>query len=626
MPPQPKSPQSKRPGAPKAKGAVRAKSGCYTCRIRRKRCDEQVNNEGSCQTCVRLRLQCLGFGAKRPDWLRESRNVVDLREKIKGFLASQGMIKGHSGAGPRSSEQEPQVLALSSDFVSAKRSPQTPTLSISSTDERPSSTYPLRQGHYSDSTDHIPDSPLDRSEYPGVLLPPYSASSVSLDSASCKTPWPSINYPRPHTSDFSRLYTANIACDADYPHDVSSGYLLTPSIPYNMSLDLNERENASLRWYMANVLRMQYLHADNSLDDIIWKLIHTSDTAREAACLLSNLHRRSTMSGRIDIMEQDVDALQRMHRQIVPFRSPLTEGDALAGLCIISYFLFSGGKGQWQAFLDAACTFSLCTLQQYGGPRRVLLACSESLRFIIKTSMWFDVLASATLVRAPKFLEVIRELFDAPAAYVDGNLIETPEQYSMMSVMGCENHIVLALAEIANLAAWKDDHIRSGNLSVPELVRRGQRIEQILKKPSLGSYETGAEYTKRQRTRWLTSEVFRASAYVYLHSVISGDYPQCPEIIEAVNETVRCLKAAEEGQTGRAVVRSVVFSICICGCLTEDGQHRRYFLKRLQEEQQRDSFGNCTQVELLIREVWKRRRGGSVDWRQVMREAEMLLV
>ena len=71
----------------KPKGAVRAKSGCYTCRIRRKvpfypvrrvssltdahqKCDEKMDNEGSCQTCARLRLQCLGFGAKRPDWMR----------------------------------------------------------------------------------------------------------------------------------------------------------------------------------------------------------------------------------------------------------------------------------------------------------------------------------------------------------------------------------------------------------------------------------------------------------------------------------------------------------------------------------------------------------------------------
>ncbi len=66
-------------------------SGCYTCRIRRKvghlclhyicvltlgrvpspqKCDGRPNAEGRCETCVRLRLQCLRFGRKRPDWLK----------------------------------------------------------------------------------------------------------------------------------------------------------------------------------------------------------------------------------------------------------------------------------------------------------------------------------------------------------------------------------------------------------------------------------------------------------------------------------------------------------------------------------------------------------------------------
>ena len=97
MPPQPtlKSPRPRKTNPViKTKGAVRAKSGCYTCRIRRKvrpvvpysnlshpphlllrlcqKCDEKrINNEdGPCETCIRLKLECLGFGAKRPDWLR----------------------------------------------------------------------------------------------------------------------------------------------------------------------------------------------------------------------------------------------------------------------------------------------------------------------------------------------------------------------------------------------------------------------------------------------------------------------------------------------------------------------------------------------------------------------------
>jgi C6 transcription factor Pro1 len=131
MPAAPKSPQSKKPGAPKAKGAVRAKSGCYTCRIRRKKCDEHQNQDGHCETCVRLRLQCLGFGAKRPEWLRESRNVSEMRDKIKGFLAAQGMIKGHFGAAARGSEQVPFLRLEEDSTPSSSESPPTPTLSLS---------------------------------------------------------------------------------------------------------------------------------------------------------------------------------------------------------------------------------------------------------------------------------------------------------------------------------------------------------------------------------------------------------------------------------------------------------------------------------------------------------------
>jgi hypothetical protein len=36
------------------------------------KCDEQPNDDGECNTCVRLHLECLGFGAKRPEWLRVS--------------------------------------------------------------------------------------------------------------------------------------------------------------------------------------------------------------------------------------------------------------------------------------------------------------------------------------------------------------------------------------------------------------------------------------------------------------------------------------------------------------------------------------------------------------------------
>jgi len=198
MPPvKPNSPTKR--GAPKAKGAIRAKSGCYTCRIRRKKCDEQPDTSGRCLTCVRLRLECLGFGAKRPEWLRESRNVADLREKIKVFLAAQGMIKGHSGSGPRGAEHEQPTLRLAEDYSDSSVSPPTPTLSLSNdtirhhhnlSNIRDDTAWNTEQG-YGHSPSLYPNSIRDNSPFSSSQDSTHDQTSYQLvpaDSTSlCKT-------------------------------------------------------------------------------------------------------------------------------------------------------------------------------------------------------------------------------------------------------------------------------------------------------------------------------------------------------------------------------------------------------------------------------------------------------
>lgn len=70
-----------------------------------------------------------------PRDLQENNSVTELREKIKTFLASQGMIKGHSGSGPRSTEGDPPVLVLVENLQTTppgNATPPTPTLSAGS--------------------------------------------------------------------------------------------------------------------------------------------------------------------------------------------------------------------------------------------------------------------------------------------------------------------------------------------------------------------------------------------------------------------------------------------------------------------------------------------------------------
>jgi hypothetical protein len=66
--------------------------------------------------------------------------------------------------------------------------------------------------------------------------------------------------------------------------------------------------------------------------------------------------------------------------------------------------------------------------------------------------------------------------------------------------------------------------------------------------------------------------------------------------------------------------RSLVFPICIAGCLADDPVHRGTLSGRLQAQDQ--SFGNLLQTRTAMEAVWQKRdnHGITVDWRQSLRE------
>jgi hypothetical protein len=61
----------------------RSSTGCWTCRIRRKKCDETA---GNCSVCTSLRLKCDGYGPK-PVWMdggiREKQKAEELKRRIR---------------------------------------------------------------------------------------------------------------------------------------------------------------------------------------------------------------------------------------------------------------------------------------------------------------------------------------------------------------------------------------------------------------------------------------------------------------------------------------------------------------------------------------------------------------
>ncbi|KFX96160.1 hypothetical protein O988_05448 [Pseudogymnoascus sp. VKM F-3808] len=69
--------------------SLRSNSGCWTCRVRRKKCDE---TSPTCLTCDSLNLPCYGYGPK-PNWMdrgvRERKVAKSLRNIVKQTLSLQ---------------------------------------------------------------------------------------------------------------------------------------------------------------------------------------------------------------------------------------------------------------------------------------------------------------------------------------------------------------------------------------------------------------------------------------------------------------------------------------------------------------------------------------------------------
>ncbi|KAF7316618.1 hypothetical protein HMN09_00394400 [Mycena chlorophos] len=625
-------------------------------------------------TSTSLMTRCLGFGAKRPDWLRENRNVLDMRDKIKAFLAAQGMIKGHAGTGPRGSDHALPFLRLdpdsNSNTPSSSESPQSPSLTLSPSEAPRALAHPssaMRDQPWMpniDEYDHIQqmrvhsNSPFhesshshgshhDMSLYPAVpynhTVPwsghhptPLAGSSVTAPASSSSfgahyhATFPEDEFPY---LQLSQLDDEDV--DQTRTFDVGVGSVdlnnfMHLHIPYKSTPD------HLLRYYISKVMGLQYLLVDSDhVEKIVVPSVNAPGFSRDAAMLLASVHmRRSQQLLSFSVLDDDPEMKERYEALNQVLKSPTlaNENTALAAISMISTFLFEGGAGAWPEWLGVAYAFAQSVFRN-GDPRDVLVTCPESTRFIIKTAIWFDVLAAVTTQEKPMFLPYIRKLFSPLRS---GIYDPCAPELSMMGVMGCDSVVVWVLAQASALSVWKREEQKMGRLNVSELVSSAAVLERelaqsVLVTPSSMGLFGGSTTTPtaNEEARALSADLFRGATKVYLRSIVSGDFPHVHEIEEAVSETMHIIQSAP--RMPPSVVRSTVFAFFVCGALTDDQRKRDAVVNvlRLQGEDPAQSMvGNSPSIIRLLQEgIWAgRRRGAEVRWRDVLKSEQMLLV
>lgn len=426
-------------------------------------------------------------------------------------------------------------------------------------------------------------------------------------------------------SSFGRSYTTVLPDETEQMFFGSVDRATHRMAPY---LFANGALDELANHYVTTVAALQYQLADKyTLPKILFDAVEKDGFARHAARLLASVHVQRSQ-GPIQPALEVTTTRERYEQLLNMFsfaKQQFDDDDALAALNIISTFLFDGGLGDWERWLHVASVYSNTILgdrSRFHDYRDAVMNCSDKERFIIKTTFWFDVLASVTTMTIPNFVNVIDDLYNPSNQSGIYDVSEGSDSLSMLPIMGCENRIVWALAKASQLYVWKQAREKEGRLSILELSKRAAEIESLLSPPN----PPLVSHTDDDVPRTLASEVFRTSTIVYLRTIVCGDHPLVTEISEAVADAIVSLERVSVApeKIRHVVVRSTVFAFFICASLTTKPNKRSFLLKQLEAE---GEVGNCRGIYKLLQEMnLGQAKPRAVPWRAMLHESKMLLV
>ncbi|KAI9061087.1 hypothetical protein FKP32DRAFT_1667804 [Trametes sanguinea] len=622
------------------------KGGCWTCRVRRKKCDEEREGN-SCKTCLRLHIDCLGWGPKRPDWMRDKEKVAAYKADIKEKLSRMGLIRGQ----PR----QPWHLSASQ--------PSTPGVAGPGPQTRRQARGRNLLGVWTQLTEDLPGA----GDHPHNILSSSSSRSSHLSPMLSLLPTPTSA----PMSDTHPIYgyqapngSSSIALSGD---DARYGFLATPAISMSVPPTPSIRMEEYIAYYFKNVRELQFVFFGEALANILYPLAqdHNGPVALSLCALAALHHARTKMARSPEVPAEDPDSEHAPSRQFYDralyrlLQAPQSNGtgqysdsDAVAAIQLVSYSVLGGGTMDWTAPLDFACEWLAQTgIYNEENPKLTLLGMSPAGRFAAKATMYIDVLSSITLKQPPRFLPLYKRLFGGGAGFWANTASpRTGGQHAelrMDALTGCPDEALLAIAEISALAHWKASELQNGSLSVRELIRRGDMIEKELQErtrrvrpcspdendsgfqtglgggaggldmgvapaglpmamglPQGQQGMSGASRSPRipvDNTRETIGDMFRETAMLYLHTVLSDSSPGVPEIINSVEQMMRLLNEL----TLSVYDRAVLLPLFLAGAMTSNQMMREVVKHRF--FMQDATMGNVLLAQTVMESVWMQR-------------------
>ncbi|KAI9885433.1 MAG: hypothetical protein M1823_002781 [Watsoniomyces obsoletus] len=635
------------PLKPNSKMHRRSRSGCFTCRLRRKKCDE---GKPMCKACRHLGLQC---EYKRPMWWSNTEQRRQQKEVVKNIIRHTKL-----------NEKTEKMMSLGGADTPPTLSHSVPTSDTYSDilDRTRAASVESPHSLSFDVVDHIHPPMMHYPGYAAALPPPNLFSPYDVDVKTERQTFVN-DVPTRRDSSMSTFSTfqpppfATFApsglmdawpvteepeqvtpAEWELPVTTDVGYFdvhpppppPTTTTRQAVMIDIDEADRPLLDHFLNHVLRLIfpvfelnqpgmardglvlpaletnrcYLHVALSVAARHWKSLECDPSRSEELHNDFSRHQVAAVREVCGALERDTDHAAPLEATLAMIMFQCAVGrpdDALPAIAWHQHF---------QVVSDLVHRLDLCAIvdpqhqQQQSGP--------DAPSFNMALTSWIDILGATMHGRSPVFAHHYREK----------HLVGTSS--GLCELMGCDDRIMYLISEMACLEGLKREGM--DDISLCEHVRGlGLRVGETEPGPGAVDYPysaTGA-LRPRQLARNMTA-IFRFAARIYLCSLIPGYHPSQANIVDLLTNLAETLEFIPGGPDGYD--QCLVWPYLIAGSAAVEGSSfRRIFqnrLDRLGDEQiMSGSFGRMVR---LLEEVWHENElaGGQVHvhWRDVMQQ------
>ncbi|KAL4815882.1 fungal-specific transcription factor domain-containing protein [Aspergillus spinulosporus] len=591
----------------------RSRNGCYTCRLRRKKCDETRPN---CVACSSLGVSC---EYRKPSWWISTQARTLQKDKIKQKVretkvlqkevALQEYIK-HAVPSARAREMpvsKPQTPPIQ-DTVSAPFDPSASYMPTPTTASLFPNMYGFDTGLASSSYVADVSSLQDPNTFlfnpmTTPLIPtPTSLSGSSTVSAALATPatpaLPSEEWYQGFSNPLPRAQRPLSLGASEFPDRPLSFYV-------EGKMSSNDRERSLLYHFVDNVLRLVFpildLHKQGpSRAREILRSLDSNKSYYHGCLSVSAIHLRTVKKQRgkrveRDIMRHRYAAISELQKALYADHSHDMILDATLAMIL---FYCSVGSPEIDGLPDIGWNEHFTAVTDLVNKLGLVEATSNPFTvppFSMSLSSWIDIIGATMLGKSPRFAHAYRN------KHLNGI------SSGLRELMGCEDRIMYLISEIACLDSLKeegriDDFIICHHVSA--LTAQLDHAENAVLNPTPENPMSANGIIQADKLTKNMTAIFRIAARIYLYSLAPGFHPEQQNITALVESVTDLLQYIPSGPFGYD--RSLVWPMLITGAFSTPTSNFRIVLEqRIASLGDCSDFGSFGRMYTVLQETWK---------------------